>query len=90
MDLIGKFLGSTAGGSGEISRPVVDQTGLTGLWDFTLETAIPSNQTGPDAAPNPGPTVMEAMQDQLGLRFKPTKAVIPILVIDHIERPSEN
>ena len=90
MELIGKFLGSTGAMSGEIGRPVVDQTGLSGRWDFSLEVASPFDKKAPDAEQSTGPTVMEGVQEQLGLRLKPAKAVIPVTVIDHVERPSEN
>jgi len=89
MELIGKFLGSTGGMTGEISRPVIDKTGLTGLWDFTLQVASPFDKK-PEAESTPGPTIVEAMREQLGLRLKPDKAVIPVLVLDHIDRPTEN
>jgi uncharacterized protein (TIGR03435 family) len=89
MDLIGKFLGNTGGMTGEISRPVVDRTGLTGLWDFSLQVASPFEKR-PEGDANPGPTIMEGMREQLGLRLKPEKAVIPVIVIDHIDSPSEN
>jgi bla regulator protein BlaR1 len=94
MEQIGKFVGSQAGASGEIGRRVVDQTGLTGLWDFTLEAAPPV-QTAPsptpvqDAAPA-GPTMLEALQDQLGIRLRPARAVVSVLVVDHLQRPDEN
>jgi uncharacterized protein (TIGR03435 family) len=90
MELIGKFLGSTGGGTGEIGRPVVDQTGLSGRWDFTLEAAVQFGKPSPDAPPPTGPTVLEAMQEQLGIKLKPSQAVLPVLVVDHVERPSEN
>ena len=90
MELIGKFLGSVGGGAGEIGRPVVDQTGLTGRWDFTLQIAMPFGGPAPDAAAPEGPTVLEAMQEQLGIKLKPAKATIPVLMVDHVERPSEN
>lgn len=89
MASIGKFLGSTGGMTGEISRPVVDKTGLGGLWDFTLQVASPFGKK-PEGEQSTGPTVMEGMQEQLGLRLKPAKAVIPVLVVDQIHRPTEN
>lgn len=91
MDLIGKFLGNAAGGAGEISRPVVDQTGLTGRWDYTLEVAQPFGRKPSDVdEENQGPTVIEGMQEQLGIRLKPSKAVIPVVIVDQIRRPTEN
>jgi uncharacterized protein (TIGR03435 family) len=87
MDLIANFAGMSAGFSDEIGRRVVDQTGLTGLWDFTLE-ASPPTQT--PSQPSTGPTMLEALQDQLGLKLKPARATISLPVIDHIERPTQN
>jgi len=89
MDLIGNFVGTLAGSSGEIGRRVVDQTGLTGLWDFTLEAAPPS-QTTSDVPPSTGPTMLEAVQDQLGIKLKPARAIVSVPVVDHVERVSEN
>jgi uncharacterized protein (TIGR03435 family) len=89
MDLIGKSVGSLAGSSGEIGRRVVDQTGLTGLWDYTLEAAPPA-QTPPQDAASAGPTVLEAVQDQLGIRLKAARTVVSVLVVDHVERPGAN
>lgn len=81
MELIGKFLGSVAGEAGEISRPVVDQTGLTGRWDYTLEVAQPFGKklSGVDEE-DQGLTIIEGMQEQLGIRLKPSRAVIPVLM----------
>lgn len=89
MDLIADFLGDVAGRSEEIRRRVVDQTGLTGLWDFTLETAWPT-QTHPDDAELAGPTMLEAIREQLGIKLKPTRALVSEPVVDHVERPVGN
>jgi uncharacterized protein (TIGR03435 family) len=89
MDQIGKFVGSSAGATGEIGRRVVDQTGLTGLWDFTL-AAPPPAQASPQDAASAGTTMLEAVQDQLGVKLKPARAVVNVLVVDHVERPREN
>ena len=89
MSLIGNFIGNLAGGSGEIGHRVVDQTGLTGLWDFTLEGVAPMRKPAPDA-PSAGPTVLEVVRDQLGIKLKSTRAVVSVPVVDHVERPSEN
>lgn len=88
MDLIANFVGSMGGWSGELGRRVVDQTGLTGLWDFTLEAPPP--QAPSPAQPSTGPTMLEALQDQLGIKLKPARATISLPVIDHLERPTEN
>jgi uncharacterized protein (TIGR03435 family) len=89
MSLIGNFVGNMAGGSGEIGHRVVDQTGLTGLWDFTLESDPPMRKPAPDV-PSAGPTVLEAVRDQLGIKLKSTRAVVSVPIVDHVERPSEN
>jgi uncharacterized protein (TIGR03435 family) len=76
------------------NRPMVDRTGLEGRYDFTVEFASEPNG-GPlpasDAAADlPGPTFVQALRDQLGLKLESVKADIRLLVIDHIERPSGN
>ena len=86
---IGDFLGSIGESTGETGRPVVDRTGLTGLWDFTVWAQSPWQKTDPDAAQQ-APTMLEAIRDQLGLRLKPAKDTIPVLIVDHIDKPSEN
>lgn len=78
----------------DLSRPVVDETGLTGKFDFTLnwvrESKSPAPQ-GPDAQPEAqGPTFIEAVQEQLGLKLKAVKAPIKTLIVDHVEEPSPN
>lgn len=72
---------------GLVSRPVVDQTGLEGRYDFTLKWSAEYNvASDPDAPPG----LFTALEEQLGLALKPTHAEIKVLRIDHIERPSEN
>ena len=89
MNLIADFLGDVAGRSGEIGRRIVDQTGLTGLWDFTLETAWPTQTPAQDAG-LAGPTMLEAIREQLGMKLKPTRALVSEPVVDYVERPNEN
>jgi uncharacterized protein (TIGR03435 family) len=87
----------------EIGRPVVDQTGLTGDYDIQLQWAPelrPGMLMGPinanpaaGAAPPPepaGPSFMTALQEQLGLKLEPAKGSVEYVVVDHIDRPSEN
>ncbi len=82
-----------------IDRPVVDMTGLKGVYDFTMDygPGIPGGggRGGPGAAAPP-PTdgtprsVIEAVKD-LGLKLEPTKHTFDNLVVDHVERvPTEN
>ena len=74
-----------------LDRPVVNNTGTTGLFNFHLEFA-PEEPAGAGATPAevPGPSILTALERQLGL--KPEQAKVPgdFLVIDHIERPSAN
>jgi uncharacterized protein (TIGR03435 family) len=72
-------------------RPVVDQTGLDGNFDVLIEWSPESKVPGFEVEPDPvGPTFLDAMRDQLGLKLNPTRGPIQILVIDHVERPTEN
>ena len=78
-----------------VGTTVVDKTGLTGRYDLEL-TYTPDRQLpagleipGPAADPN-GPSLYTAVQEQLGLKLESHKELEEVLVIDHIERPSEN
>ncbi len=77
-----------------LGRPVIDKTGLKGRFDFTLEWAReprgPAASDAPVPAAPAGPTPIEALRDQLGLKLEPAKASLPVLLIDKVERPSEN
>jgi uncharacterized protein (TIGR03435 family) len=79
--------------AGPAERMVVDRTGLTGLWD--LELKYVPNQPPPDIpglppSPVDGASLFTALQEQLGLRLEPRSAPVEVLVIDSIERPSDN
>jgi uncharacterized protein (TIGR03435 family) len=65
-----------------ISRPVLNKTGLTRFYDFTLEYAVGPNSDGP--------SIFTALQDQLGLRLEQKRGQVEVFVIDSVERPSEN
>ena len=67
-------------------RVVLDRTGLSGPYEFTLSFASPYVGAAPDDRPN----LFTALPEQLGLKLEPTRAPIDTLVIDYIERPSEN
>ena len=77
---------------GSLGRIVIDKTGLAGTYDFTLE--FTAEQQRPDGAPasdNSAPSIFTALQEQLGLRLESTTSQAQSrLVIDHVERPSEN
>lgn len=81
-------------GIGRLDRPVVDQTGLSGRFDFSIEF-VPGTgaASAPDAgveAEAPGSSFLEALRQQLGLRLEATKAPVPVIVVDHVELPSAN
>ena len=81
-----------------IGRTVIDKTGLTGLYDFTLKYAPePGRYAGPTGPPPGAPTpaidpnvssLSVAVQEQLGLKFEGARGPVEILVIDRIERPT--
>jgi uncharacterized protein (TIGR03435 family) len=72
----------------EAGHVVVDKTGLTGNYDFTLDF-VSSPRTINSNGPS-GPTIFEAVKDQLGMKLEPGKGPIDLFVLDHVERPSEN
>ena len=83
----------------QTGRTVVDNTGLKGNYDFKLHwtpdqstPALGGPGGGPDSSTSSesGPSLFTAIQEQLGLKLEPGKAPVEILVIDHVERPSEN
>jgi uncharacterized protein (TIGR03435 family) len=68
-----------------VGRTVADETGLTGSYDFDL-TWTPDAQTVDTGAP----PIYTAIQEQLGLKLEPKKGQVPVLVIEKLERPTEN
>ena len=70
-----------------IDRYVADRTGLTGRYDFRLEYS-PAFVGPADAVTNPGPSLFTALTEQLGLTLQPERAVLPVLVIDRVEKPT--
>ncbi len=71
--------------SAQIEAPVVDRTGFTAIYDFTL-TWSPDPQTNPD-----GPSLNTALREQLGLRLEPVKNVpVEYFVIDAVNQPTED
>lgn len=79
-----------------LDKPVVDETGLHDRYDFDLKWTPDETQSYCPAPansqndPNAAPGFYTALQEQLGLRVVPTKALIQVMVIDHLETPSEN
>jgi len=89
--------------SQQTGRTVIDKTGLTGDYDFTLQLPpmkgpIPMPHAAGDAPAgaddaaddSSGPSIFTALQDQLGLKLESQRAPLPLIVIDHVEQPSEN
>jgi hypothetical protein len=85
-----------------LDRPVLDRTAIQGDYDFTLKWTPAPNESSPQAmglapraepqgpADSNGPSIFTALQEQLGLKLESTKGPVDILVIDRVERPSEN
>lgn len=88
--------------SQQLGRTVIDKTGLTASYDYTLQWTPddappptpggadggpPHNESGTDAA---GPSLLTAVQEQLGLKLESIKGPADVIVVDHIDLPSEN
>lgn len=71
---------------GFVDRPVVDETGLTGKYDFQLRWAREDAAAGADTGSLPG--LLTALREQLGLHLESEKGPTDTLVIDHLDRPS--
>jgi uncharacterized protein (TIGR03435 family) len=86
--------------SSQLGCPVTDLTGLTWKYDFALfwaygasndRSAITSDTPPAGADSDPGPTLVEAVQSQLGLKLIPKKETVEIIAVDHVEKvPTEN
>jgi len=81
-----------------LGRTVLDKTGLKGHYEIKLEWTPEEGAgrgpgDGPEAAPPPdttGPSLFTALQEQLGLKLESSKGPVEIIVIDRIEKPTEN
>jgi uncharacterized protein (TIGR03435 family) len=78
-------------------KPVIDRTGLGGTIDFSLEWTPPPPIAPTDMAPGPnaqgeepGPSIAQAIKQQLGLKLESTRGPVELLVIDHVEQPAPN
>ncbi len=81
MEQLARQLSVTAG------RPVIDETGLTGFYKYTLDWLSANQPPDPDSDVA---SIFTALQEQLGLKLEPAKAAVETLVVDRAERPSEN
>jgi uncharacterized protein (TIGR03435 family) len=70
-----------------MDRPLLDQTGLTGIYDFDLTYSFGDAPSTEADAP---PPMFTAMKEELGLKFEPVKAPVDVMVIDHIDKPTAN
>lgn len=81
-----------------LDRPMSDQTGLTAKYDFDLTFMPDDSMMGgafsklppPPAGTEMPPSLFTAFQEQLGLKLEPSKAPVDVLVLDHVEKPSED
>ena len=96
VDFEGGTLSILAGMMGLlVDRPVIDKTGITDYFKIQLKFSPEDSPTPRQAAAGEvrqpdAPGIFEAIQEQLGLRLVPAKGPVDVLVIDYIERPSEN
>jgi uncharacterized protein (TIGR03435 family) len=73
-----------------VARPVVDQSGLDGLYDFRLDLHEVTGPWASDAERQAAPSIATVIQEQLGLRLESRRQSIEIFAVDRVERPSEN
>ena len=85
----------------QVGRPVRDETGLTGAYDFALTFMPEGGRGGPIGTPPPGapelppidphaPALTTALIEQLGLKLEPAKGPVEMIVIDSIDQPTED
>ena len=77
-----------------LGGPLTDATGLTGKYDYTIFWSAPATMLRSREAPalDPdGPSIFDAVQEQLGLKIEKRKGPVQLLVVDHVEKkPTEN
>jgi uncharacterized protein (TIGR03435 family) len=78
-------------------RPVVDHTGIQGRWNFALKWSPDETQFQvfgvkivPNEAADAPPPIFTAIQEQIGLKLDASKATVDVMVLDHVDKPSEN
>jgi uncharacterized protein (TIGR03435 family) len=84
MEDLARILGQQMG------RDVVDQTGITGKFDFRLQYSGRTADDNRENDPMKWPPMIDAVQDQLGLKLESAKGATKMLMIDHADKPSEN
>jgi uncharacterized protein (TIGR03435 family) len=78
--------------SGPLQMPVVDETGLTGKYDFTIDFTpyLPDAHNMDVNRPDSTSILMAAMEGELGIKMETRKTQVDVMVIDHVEKPSAN
>jgi uncharacterized protein (TIGR03435 family) len=84
IDALTKMIGSM------MNREVVNQTGLTGKFDFHIQYHGNTPRDNRDEDPTVWPPLTDALEDQLGLKLAAGKGPVRLLVVDHVDKPSEN
>jgi uncharacterized protein (TIGR03435 family) len=86
MTRLAEYLGAL------LHRMVEDRTGLTGKFDFTMQSTPEDRRAGAEdnGAASSAPSIFTALQEQLGLKLEPSKGLVETIVVDHAEMPSEN
>lgn len=76
--------------AGPLETPVVDKTGLAGAYDFSIDFTpyLPKDQV--PMQQDPGYIVNITLQGEIGLKLEPGKGPVEVMVVDHLEKPSEN
>jgi bla regulator protein blaR1 len=99
MPLIADMIYATGALAGEVDKPVVDRTGLNGRFDYTIQYMPGENdllaRSLPAGANRPpenseGAPFLRAVREQLGLKLTPSRGQVRVLIVDHVEPPSEN
>lgn len=88
LDKLASFLGTYGYLNGEFDREVIDETGLQGHYDYTVRFARESASDDPEK--DVGPSLIEALREQLGMKLTSKRAAVQRLIIDHVQRLSEN
>lgn len=84
--------------AGQVGGPVIDETGIQGNFDFSMDWTpdnnpprSPADAGDPPGAPDPnGPSFFSALREQLGLKLEAGKGPVEVLIVDHAEKASEN
>ncbi len=84
-----EFIAENLPGSFGLDHPVVDKTGLTGRYDFTLDFA-PDPAPSAESTDDPRPLFRDALAQQMGLKLELQDGSYEVWVVDHVEHPTEN